>query len=337
MSTRRINGFCDESEFEVSNDIIRIIDNGPLYKNKLRNGLLLDTLCFMEFCRPCEEDIVYEKPLEKKLMKMNCIDEDEDNSKQDIKIFKEKNVRQGKNMRQGKNEKRINKKEQKRRNKRKLLKVGNDYKMRQYQDDEMKIHDIVKIPTKHFEKTNTDEYAPICTDCFIHTMLSKKYHTLYKDSYPTKFCNHIKCWLCIYKDINTYNIKECCCNKCYQNIQFEKYYYLPVYNIGYVKYLKYWELFNNNYCKKYKSREKYEFDFNTKINYKYYLDHNGNIKVEVFDEKINYVPISSEDVSKTIELIKSIYSNIEMEEYYDGYSTSDDSLYDYYDYRDHWD
>lgn len=350
MSTRRINGFCDEMEFEVlDNSIVRIIDNGSSYKNKLRNGLLLDTLCFMGICYQCEENISYEKPLEKKFRKeMNY--EYEETFNENIKgqnVIQGKNKRHGKNKRQEKNKK-INKKEQNRRNKRKLLKIGNDYKMNQRQENEMKIYDIVKIPTNHFGRSEVDKYAPMCTDCFIHVMLTKKYYALYEHSYPTKFCNHIKCWSCIYKRVHTYDIIGCCCEECYDSsYRFKEENYCPVdYSDGkyiFIKYPTYENLFKKccdeeygyDYGKKYKCGERYEFDCDTKINYNHYLDYNGNIVVELFDENVKYNPIHLKDMDEMIELRKINYfydKTFDNVSDYTSYSDFDD-----YDYWDYWD
>ena len=43
MLTRKIVGFNDEIEFLVVNDQIQVIDNGSLYKNKLRNFRISST------------------------------------------------------------------------------------------------------------------------------------------------------------------------------------------------------------------------------------------------------------------------------------------------------
>ena len=60
MTSRKIEGFNDEIEFRVINDEIVVIDNGTSYKNKLRNGLPLNTLCLMELSC-CESENISEK------------------------------------------------------------------------------------------------------------------------------------------------------------------------------------------------------------------------------------------------------------------------------------
>lgn len=319
MSTRKIVGFNDEIEFLVVNDQIQVIDNGSLYKNKLRNGLLLDTLCSMDVQY---EDVIYENEVDK-VEEKRCIKINYDTEEINDEIIKSNGRQRNKN----KKNKMTNEREKRRRNKSKMRKNGNDYKMNNYYDENHKVVKKAIIPTNHFGKKEIDKYAPLCNDCFTYTMITKRYYMLYKCSYDTKCCHHLNCWLCKYNDGGVYNAVEFCCVGCYDNYSsIEKCYHMKR-NDGYVK-LKCslhcrecsrschcGEEYGDDYGKKYKCGQSFEFNFDTHINYENYLDKNGNIIVEIKDD-INVEPINRE----------KIYLN-NNNKYYDYYSD-----YDYYDY-----
>jgi hypothetical protein len=318
MSTRKIVGFNDDIEFEVINDQIRVIDNGLLYKNKLKNGLFLDTLCAMDVQYEdviCEE--LVENVKESKCVKLNY-DTTEllDERKTQYTNKMQKNDRQ-KNTKRQQNKKKINEKEKKRRNKRKMLKVGNDYKIKQYCDNDNPVFSKIVIPTNHFGKTEIDKYAPLCTDCFVFAMLSKRYYMLYKCSYTDRYCQHIKCWMC--KDgSNGVCGGYCFCGmKCYdimrQSTKLRKY----------GKSCSCGEEYGYDYGKKYKCCNYFRFDFNRTIKYNHYSGRNGNMIIEIQCENINFEPI-------------------ELYEYYSIYDSDDsddnsyynDTDFDYFDYFD---
>lgn len=269
MATRKIVGFNDDIEFEVVNDQIRIIDNGPLYKNKLKNGLFLDTLCSMDVQYEdviCEE--LVENVEEKKCVKLNYDTELLDERRIQHTNKRQKNDRQKNDRRQNKRQKKINEKEKKRRNKRKMLKVGN-----QYYDDDIIINKIT-IPTNHFGKTEADKYAPLCNNCFVFAMLSKRYYMLYKCSYVDSCCPHIKCWMC--KDECKYVCKgeNFCTIECYDNKRQSKY------TKKYGRSCTCGEEYGYDYGKKYKCGQYFMFNFIKNINYDYYLGQNENIIIE---------------------------------------------------------
>ena len=210
METRRIVGFNDEIEFEVlDNSTIKVIDNGTSYKNVLRNGLLLDTLCEMEF-----SDIIWQQEQEEQQEQKEQQEEQKKQNRTNINYDIEENISDNDNSEKrkqvnkikerkntNKNWKNINKnqkntKEQRRRNKYNLLKNGNDYKIRNRYYEDHKTFCNKKISTTHFGKNETNKYAPLCNDCYVFAMLTKTYCTLYKCSYNTQFCPKIKCWKC---------------------------------------------------------------------------------------------------------------------------------------------
>ena len=278
MTTRKIIGFNDEMEFLVVNDQIQVIDNGPLYKNKLRNGLLIDTLCEMEV--RFEQDI-YENEVEK-VKEKRCNKINYDTEEIDDELIKYNMRRRNKN---NKN-KIINEREKRRRDKRKMLKVGNDCKMNQYNEDIKKVFNKVLIPTNHFGKKEIDKYAPLCSDCFIFAMLSKRYYILYKCSYNKTYCKHFKCWMCNDEG----NRNKFCCIECHDNWRsITKYEYLL--SQGLRRRCNCGEEYGYDYGKKYKCGTYFGFDFNTNINYDHHLDHNGNTIIEINDESINFEPL----------------------------------------------
>ena len=301
MSIRKIVGFNDEIVFEVVNDQIRVIDNGNSYKNKLRNGLLLDTLCSMNVQY---EDIICEQLVENikenKCVKINYNTEIPNERRNqvinEIKNKRRQNKKQKNERQQNKNK--INEKEKKRRDKRKMLKVGNDYKINQYNDDDNKVFSKVSIPTNHFGKKEIDKYAPLCTDCFVFAMLSKRYYMLYKCSYNRSYHDYLKCWMCPNGGLSEYNENKFCCIECHDD-------YRSTIKYGYSSYKKYrylthqklkrscncGEEYGDDYGKKYKCGNHYPFNFNTHINHNNYLDHNGNIIVELNDENIDFEPL----------------------------------------------
>lgn len=278
MTTRKIIGFNDEMEFLVVNDQIQVIDDGPLYKNKLRNGLLLDTLCEMELI--FEQDIYdneVEKVEEKRCNKINY-----DTEEMDDEIIKSNRRRRNKN---NKN-KIINEREKRRRDKRKISKVGYDYKMNQYNENIKKI----LISTNNFGKKEEDKYAPLCSDCFIFAMLSKKYYILYKCSYDKTYCKHLKCWMCNAGGMLSFNGNQFCGIEYYDNwSSITKHEYLL--RQGLRRRCNCGEEYGYDYGKKYKCGTYFGFDFNTHINYDHHLDHNGNTIIEINEENINFEPL----------------------------------------------
>jgi hypothetical protein len=285
MSTRKIVGFNDEIEFEVVNDKIRIIDNGPLYKNKLKNGLFLDTLCEMDIQY---EDVICDQLVEEiKCVKFNYeIDEISDEISEQI-VNKRQRQNGKRQYKREQNKKKINEKEKKRRDKRKILKTGNDYKMNQYCDDVVR---KVVIPTNHFGKNEVDKYAPLCTDCFVFAMLTKRYYMLYKCSYQRICCPHKKCWMCSDSYTIALNGNKFCNLGCYDNWR----------NFAMIRYTRRschcGEEYGYDYGKKYKcGTTYYGFDFNTHINYRHYLEQNGNIIIEIKDHDVNFEPILNVD------------------------------------------
>ena len=312
MSTRKIVGFNDEIEFEVFNEqVIRVIDNGSLYKNKLRNGLLLDTLCAMDVQYNddiCKNEV--ENTLEK-VKKNTCfkikydIIERPNKYKENEIPNKRKNNKKNEKKNERKNERKnkINTKEKNRRNKRKMLKIGNDYKMKQYQDDGVyrpKVVNTKTIPTGHFGKTEIDKYAPLCNDCFVYAMLTKSYHMLYKCTYDIDCCQHLNCCMCTCKKSYVYNGNKFYCIDCYNNCSLlEKKYYVKIDNTCAMKIKCYSfeeldgscncnEEYGYDYGKKYKCRQYFEFSRDTHINHEYHLDQNGNIIIEMYDNDINF-------------------------------------------------
>lgn len=285
MSTRKIVGFNDECEFEViNNNIIRVIDNGPSYKNKLKNGLLLDTLCsnYVKY-----EDVIYEKSIEnitenKCVVKINYDIAEMSDEMSSVVVNKMKNKRH-----QHKNK--INNKEKKRRDKRKMLKVGNDYKINQYQNNDETIFNKVIISRNHFGKKEEDKYAELCSNCFIFTMLSKRYYMLYKCSYETICCKHMTCWMCKDKSKYVSTKNSLCSVECYDNSRHLK--YVDKCNLRSSRSCNCGEEYGFDYGKKYKCGTYFGFDFNTNINYDHHLDQNGNIIVEIKDENVNLEPI----------------------------------------------
>ena len=318
MSIRKIVGFNDEMVFEVIDDQIRVIDNGNSYKNKLRNGLLLDTLCSMDVQY---EDIIFEQSVENikenKCIKINYNAEIPNERRTQVinEINnKRRQNKKRKNERQ-QNKKKINEKEKKRRDKRKMLKIGNDYKMRQYDDNNNNVFRKVSIPTNHFGKKEVDKYAPLCNDCFVFAMLSKRYYILYKCSYDRSCCEHLKCWMCTDGGLVAFNGNKFCCVECHDiwrsNIKCR--YLSPkklkrTCNCG--------EKYGYDYGKKYKCGTYFGFDFNTHINYNNYLDHNGNIIVEINDENIDFEPSFNEKYYFSWDNDKD-YDTDNDDEYYD--------------------
>lgn len=308
MSNRKIIGFNDEIEFELIDNQIRVIDNGPLYKNKLKNGLFLDTLCAMDI--QCK-DVICEQLIEN-VKEIECIKINYDTIETDdtIETNYEKIQSNRRQMNKNKKNKMINKREKKRREKRKMLKVGNDYKMNLYNDYDKKVFSKVSIPTNHFGKKEIDKYAPLCTDCFVFAMLSKRYYMLYKCSYNKIYCEHFKCWICKDEESFICNEIKYCCVECYNNISKSK--YIKKYSRS----CNCCEEYGYDYGKKYKCGTYFGFDFNTHINYDHHLDQNGNMIIEIKDANINFEP------------------NYELTNDYDDLSDSTESYnydYDFYD------
>lgn len=321
MSTRKIVGFNDKIEFEVFNEqVIRVIDSGSSYKNKLRNGLLLDTLCAMNIQYNddiCKNEV--ENPLENIKenicfkIKYDVIERPNKYQENEIPNKRKNNKKnEMKNERKNERKNKINTKEKNRRNKRKMLKIGNDYKMKQYQDDGVyrpKVINTMTIPTSHFGKTEIDKYAPLCNDCFVYGMLTKSYHMLYKCTYNINCCQHINCWMCTCKKSYVYYGNKFYCIDCYNNCSsHEKKYYVKIDDTCVIKLKCYSsreecdgscncnEEYGYDYGKKYKCRQYFEFSRDTHINHEYHLDQNGNIIIEMYDNDINFEFMCHRDI-----------------------------------------
>lgn len=241
METRQITGFNDVCEFNVLNGKIIISDNGPLYKNKLKNGMSLDELCYMEqtFIDEPDEIII---PLDKTDEIIIPLDEpdveyfhdcntvvfglDDNNNEEKIRN-KNRNEKTNENEINSNYRNKKNSKEKNRRNKRKMLKIGNDYKVKQYHDDGIyfpKVINTIVISKNKFKCQEVDNYAPVCDKCYIYAMITKKYFMLYKYSYTAKFCKHVKCWSCAYQYAYIYDRCHYSCNECFNLIWGETVY-----------------------------------------------------------------------------------------------------------------
>lgn len=334
MSTRKIVGFNDEIEFEVFNEqVIRVIDSGSLYKNKLRNGLLLDTLCAMNVQYNdaiCENEVEnsLEKVKENKCFKLKYDVIERLNKYQENKIpNKRKNNKKNEKKNERKNERKnkINTKEKNRRNKRKMLKIGNDYKMKQYQDDGIyrpKVVNTMTIPTSHFGKTEIDKYAPLCNDCFVYAMLTKKYYLLYKCSYEIECCQHINCWMCTHKYSYTHNGNKFYCVDCHNNCNLHEKKHVKINDTCIIEFNCHSpfckecyrrcncnEEYGYDYGKKYKCRQYFEFSTDTHINHEYHLDQNGNIIIEMYDDDINFQFMCHKDINLDSDSDDSSYNS----------------------------
>lgn len=312
METRKIAGFNDECEFNVVDEKIIISDNGPLYKNKLRNGLSLDTLCWMEFTatelsNDVESDII-NLPIIIKSSTDFALDENTELLEKNIKKTITKKV---------KTKKIKNGRDEKKRNKQKMLKNGHDYKMQQYQDDGIDFPKVVKtivIPKNRFKHQEIEKYAPICDKCYTYAMISKKYFMLYKCSYLTKFCNHVKCWCCMYQWSFIYGADYNCCHNCMINKKFDvgiefvqsnrDGYYRMYFTSVLRKYNDYRlgcncrNEYGDDYGKKYKCGQvsNLEFSYYTYTDNNTHLDQNGNTIIQLHDENIFEKIMSVEDI-----------------------------------------